>query len=137
MGYRPILLVMLLVGSMNFCQSQPNVQQKQNPADPVLVDKIKLSKELIALRDSINHELEFIGQRMDTSTSKRPSIERARKKLRIEKGKVEEVIENVVNATKDTWDYYIHERAANSVIQINYEYRRIKKELLEATSANH
>lgn len=135
MNYRRAFLMIVTLGWVNPCLCQVP-QQKQVSADPVLRDRTKLSLELIQLRDSINSELEFITLRVDTSIVKQRYIERAKKKLKIEKNEVEEAIKNVLNATQDTWDYFVREMANNTVIQIGYEYHQVKKELFKSISQN-
>lgn len=108
--------MVIIIGLANPCRSQSDGRKAEAPKDTVLKDRTKLSMELTQLRDSINAELALIAQMNDTSSIIRPYIERAKKKLSIQRNKVGEVIEDVGEATKETWDYFVMEAAHCTVI---------------------
>jgi hypothetical protein len=117
-------------------QSQAQAKAKKKSADSVFRDRTRLSKELISLRDSIDLELDVLAQHGD-SISGPGHVERIRRKLRNEKTKVEVVLADVANSTRETWDYFVREKASNTIIQVAYDFHQLKKDLSKQALHRH
>ena len=111
-------------------QSPVKTKKGSTPLKPVVKpDSLKgreqLANSLAKLRDSIASDLKLIAQKIDTAKSNQHHLDKARKRLIVERKKIDTEIENVAGATKETWEYFIRQAAEETSYDVSTEYNKI------------
>jgi hypothetical protein len=105
---------------------------------PIVPDSLtgreQISKTIFQLRDSIDGQLKFISEKIDTTKARHAKIERAKKKLKNERERLTTALENIAGATRETWEYFIHETSQSTLLEVRETYEEVKKDLVSATS---
>jgi hypothetical protein len=129
-GFRCVVLILLGMSYDGLSQSG----DIKGVSDTLAYGRISVSRDLLQLRDSITLFLKLVVIKKDTGQL--PVAERITQRLASEKSNLDALLEDVVNATRSTWDSSVKKKALTVLLQVRREFNRTKTLLVTSAGNN-
>lgn len=131
-----IILISLLPLSQVAAQLEKIPDLKSDTTD---VEKRMITRDLINVRDSLNHLLAMLatqGEKSEATPLSRRALNQSISQLSFHKGEIEKVIEEVASLRSKQWDTAIRERSIRVVRDVRKHMRKTREDAKDLVMAN-